>query len=121
MLTARNIVERQEHSTAECRHRMIAPSRKRRFSPEVESVDVAVREIHGALMWFVAIFPRYVGYHRESARHNRALRAADWREVGLGDRCVEVVGGEGVSADAYVDAAVVAHEFHRFREVGGFR
>jgi len=59
-----------------------------------------VREVHRPLMRLVAVFARNRGGHREPARHDRACRAAKWKEIGLRDCRVKVIRGERAAAIA---------------------
>src|SRR5205823_10507405 len=72
-----DIVDTAEHGAAECRCGVIAPFRKCGFSPEVESVDVAVRKIHRTLMRLVVILTGNSRRHRKAAGDDGAERAAD--------------------------------------------
>jgi len=110
---AADLVEGSEHGTTERRGRVIAPPWKRGFSPEVEPVDVAVREVHGTLMRLVVVFARDGGRHREPARHDRAVRAAKGKEIRFRDRRIKVIRGKGVAPDQHVNVAPVAHQLHR--------
>src|SRR6185295_14437984 len=111
---AADLVERPEHGAAERRGRVIAPPWKLGFSPEVEPVDVAVREIHRPLMRLVVVFTRDVACHRESARHHGALRAAKGEEIRLRGGRIEVIGGKGASPDHDVDVVAIACQLYGF-------
>src|SRR5712671_6667119 len=69
--TAVDLVKGAEQGAAERRSRMIAPLGERGFSPEVESVDVAVREVHRTLVRLVVVLTRVVRRHRKPARDDR--------------------------------------------------
>src|SRR5207248_5906912 len=86
IVSALDLVEAAKHRATERRGAVIAPRRKRRFPPEIEAVDVAVREIHRALMRLVAIVARDLRRHRIAARDDGALRAPNRVVGGFGDR-----------------------------------
>src|SRR5262249_39762270 len=74
--TGLRLVQRAEGRAAEGRGGVIAPLWERRFSPEVEPVDVAMREVHRTLMWLVAVFTGDLRGDRISTRHDGAVRAS---------------------------------------------
>src|SRR5205807_10051224 len=92
--TTRHAVEAAEHSSTERRARMTARVRERRLSPEVEAVDVAVREIHRPLMRLVVILAGDIRRCGKPARDDGAMRAPERKQIGLRDRLIEVVRAE---------------------------
>ena len=63
-----HFVKLAEDGAAESRGGVIAPARKRRLAPEVVPINVAVSEVHGALVGLIVVFARNVRYHWEAAR-----------------------------------------------------
>src|SRR5262249_7988526 len=111
--TGLRLVQRAEGRAAEGRGGVIAPLWERRFSPEVEPVDVAMREVHRTLMWLVAVFTGDLRGDRISTRHDGAVRASQRKEIWFRDRCVEVIRRERTAADPHVDRGSVARQRNR--------
>ena len=108
-----DILELAEHSAAESRSRVPAPPGKFCLSPEVIPIDVAVSEVHRALMRLIVVFARYVACHGKAARDDSSLGASQGKEIWLGGGRTKVVGREGMPADQNVDAISSALDFHR--------
>src|SRR3989454_4589808 len=116
---AADLVERAEHGATERRGWVIAPPWKRGFSPEVEPVDVAVREVHRTLMRLVVVFTRDVGRHRKPARHDGTVCATKGEEIGFRDRRIKVIRGKGVPSNQHVDVAPLAYQLDRLERAKG--
>src|SRR5581483_12148206 len=59
---AASCVKLPEHSPAERGYRVAAPSGELRLSPEIVPIDIAMAEIHRALVRLVMVLARYVGH-----------------------------------------------------------
>ena len=84
---------------------------RRGLAPEIDAVDVAVREEQGAMVRMVVVFTRNVRAHGESPRDDGALWRAERRHVGLGRVGAKVVIGERLSANQHVHGIGVFFSF----------
>jgi hypothetical protein len=70
------LIKFAKHRATKRGERVTTPLREFSFTPEIESIDVAVSEVHRPLVRFAPILAGNVGHHGEAARDDGAFGTA---------------------------------------------